>query len=836
MFFKKELRVRTGWITKALSVIIAGAMIFNMTSVRAFAEEKAGSGKYVSDVFIAYGKTEEEAAAWLKDNGWEYVKGDFNAGKASFWDDSAGHRDNVAAVMGIKRSDDKKDAITDMAVMNMTGGYSEPDYKELLSQKKKEIEEFVNGFMVVIEEYRDNYNSDSSTFGAKRAQFTHDLLNTFIDGDPEAPDAVNDTKLPLGDLLLEKSRQEGNDKGGDLEQMILEGSGAAMIAVETLLVLASDTGEESWIERASGLTGDELSENLPNYVPEAAGQDIAPSAIEQYLGQKYGETAEIMAKQWEEIHDDMLWYEDYNEKNDLWPHDDESKEDHIARIDAFLEDLGKSEDLEKQEEASRYTRILPVYYGIYEVSYEGGWGETLGDFFNPADDEWLYPAPEFFLPMAAALSNGQRAGLDFLSLETLILMGLGSEEAFKKAAPEIKKLIGDNEEYDLYTGVNRAAFRGGTAITNETLMRQNEGKGNAFEGLWGNTGIVAIICYSSAVVGAALLGTGIYMTITNETLPTYSAKEVQDCIKYANEASNEFHTAAQNYHYKYGVEYDVSNNLDFFEKQSEYNFARDNLENVQAGNDPSAGSQASYVNRWLMGVGGALLVAAAVVSAVRLWKYYDRDMKPIPRMIVDESDIVTYLKDENGKPLLDENGKQKKNIDFKTYEYYSAVRCNRPDVGEIGDWNSGVKEYKDHNCYDIADLNCDMGQEWIALYAVKSRDKGNPILADSLTLQYGKDASMPKGCTQALHLFTYTTAVDLGDTAWAYNNDKKGVRLYWGEDKTAFADKTASVFSGGHLALAGIAGLIIGIIGATAALRPKRRKQQSAAAQNETTA
>ena len=105
---------------------------------------------------------------------------------------------------------------------------------------------------------------------------------------------------------------------------------------------------------------------------------------------------------------------------------------------------------------------------------------------------------------------------------------------------------------------------------------------------------------------------------------------------------------------------------------------------------------------------------------------------------MDESDIVTYLTDDSGKPLLDEKGNQKKNIDFNTYEYYTAVKCNRPDVGEIGDWQDGVSDYKDpeHYCFDIADLNADMGQEWLALYTVKSSNKGDPLLADSLTLQF----------------------------------------------------------------------------------------------------
>ena len=220
-----------------------------------------------------------------------------------------------------------------------------------------------------------------------------------------------------------------------------------MLVIETFLALGADDAEDTWLERASGLTGDELSENLPRYVPEAEGQDIPPSAVSQYLGQQYGDTAMLLCDQWQDVHDEMVWFEGYNEENDLWPEDNEDDNAYKERLDSHFK-----------------------------------------------------------------------------------------------------------------------------ALTEED---ETAGKGNAFNQIWDNTGIVAVTSYAAAA--------------------------------------------------------------------------------------PS---------------------------------YYQRDMTPIPRMIVDESDIVTYLTDDNGKPILDEKGNQKKNIDFKTYEYYPAVKCNRPEVGEIGDWQDGVSDYK----------------------------------------------------------------------------------------------------------------------------------------------
>ena len=177
--------MRINWIKKAWSFVLAGAMVVCLASAaaspaRVYAEESGDAGKYVSDVFISYGKSEEKAAKWLTDNGWEPVKGDFNAGKASFFDDNKIQDQNVAAVMGIKRTNDKNNAVTDMAVMNMKGGYSIPDYENLLAEKKAEIGEFINNFKVVIEEYRSNLNSEDNKFGKTRAKLAHDMLTVIL--------------------------------------------------------------------------------------------------------------------------------------------------------------------------------------------------------------------------------------------------------------------------------------------------------------------------------------------------------------------------------------------------------------------------------------------------------------------------------------------------------------------------------------------------------------------------------------------------------------------------------------------------------------------------------
>ncbi len=774
-------------VSRLTATILAGIMTVSAIAGTALTAEAStegstiAAGKYVSDVFIAYGEDEKDAVQWLRDNGWEPVEGDFNARKASAYDD------DVAAVMGIRRTNNPDNAITDMAVMNMKGGYSIPDYEKLIKDKKTEIDEYINVFMPVIREYRKNYNGEGSEFGKKRADEAYRLLNLIYDGSPEDDYAVNDTGMHLGDLFLQPLRQEGSKSGGDLQQIILESCGPALLTVESLLAFAADPGEGTWLERLAALSGEGLAENIGEYVPDVAGQNLADSAIKALLNQKFGDAAAILASQWSDIHEAMVWYETYNDEHDLWQRDDESDEAYQERYMQYFKGLN-----EEDEGAEKYVYNGILYDGLYMSAYAGEWGATLGDFFNPYEDTDYSEQPNLFLPMAAALSEGQRAALELLSLRQLIFIGMGTKEGVDDIKRNLDEILGEATEVSIYDGIDRGIFRGSVAVTNRALMEENMGRGSAFDEIWDNNGSYAWLSILFGVEGVVALGVGIYM------YKKYSAQVLEE-IKIL------------------GADYETESTLSSYAVGAEVDLAEDFAYKSNA-------RLLKAIGQWTMGIGGALILAAAVIRAVQLYKYYQRDFTPIPRMIVDESDIVTYIKDEYGKNVLDENGMPRKNIKFNQYEYYDAVRCNRQEVGKISDWQDGVDAYDEKGCGDIADLNVDQGQEWLALYTVKSKNKGNPILADSLKLQYGS-GKMPKGCTIGLHFFTYSYAMDLGDTAYSFNNKKGGVYFFWDGDAEAFAaaSETASAFSAGYMALAAVAGLLVGILGATLALRPKKR-------------
>ena len=787
--------------TKLLSCFLAILMIVP-AAVTVYAAETSG-GKYIKDVFIAYGEDKAKAEEWLRQNGWE-PKFDLNDGKTS---EAAGFH-NAVAVLGIKRTNDPKEAITDMATMNMNGGYSFDDYEGLVKEKKADIDEFINTFVPALEEYRANYNGKGSAGGKKRAQMAHDILNKFFDGDPNGQYAVNDTGKPLGDLLLNKTKTEIGDDAynalsaeqklntADLQQIILESTGPAVLIIEQTLALATDTSSDSWLQRVDGLSGDALVERIAEFAPEAEGQTLAPSAALTLLAARFEDDSKILAAQWIDVHEDILWYEDYCSENGLWQEDEEDDAAFSERIAKFFAEKVKEGDTD----AMRFSNVAAYYNRLFEVSYPGEWGDTLFEFFVPMDETADYSKKySFFAPIAASLSAGQRAALEFISLPTLLRLGLDSDSVVEADFPKASEIFRDSDGKELksisiYSGINRAIFRKGVALTSDTLMQKSMGK-DPYEKIWDEGGLVDIISYSTFGLGAAAMITGVILKIIRAKVPNM-------LTLWTN----------------------ADNGLGGLEMLSD--------EVTRWNYNPLKMSAAA---RWLMGIGGALMIIAAVLKGVQIYEYYHRTFTQIPNMIVDEADIVSYTTNDEGKEV--------KIITFDQFAYYDVVKCNRQVIGIHTNAQDGVKDYKEWGCGDAADINADVGKQWLALYVNRSKAKGSPILADSLLLRTGKEeiekakaagkstdkveleaAKMPEGYNGCLHMFMEENPVMIDNEAYSYRSDNEGMYLYWKGDTAAF---TASSFgTGGTIAVSAIGGLIVGIAGATAVLLPKKKKEQ----------
>ena len=128
------------------------------------------AAEYISEVRIGVGKTMEEAEQSLQ--GYTILKnGDSNADLNEKAGGGMGSQGERVVLLGYKTTTDRSDAVTDLAVMNMKGGYDVKEYEALMEkQMKEQIIPFVESFKAAIEEYRENYDSDIE---ANNTRFHH---------------------------------------------------------------------------------------------------------------------------------------------------------------------------------------------------------------------------------------------------------------------------------------------------------------------------------------------------------------------------------------------------------------------------------------------------------------------------------------------------------------------------------------------------------------------------------------------------------------------------------------------------------------------------------------
>ena len=187
--------------------------------------------------------------------------------------------------------------------------------------------------------------------------------------------------------------------------------------------------------------------------------------------------------------------------------------------------------------------------------------------------------------------------------------------------------------------------------------------------------------------------------------------------------------------------------------------------------------------------------------------------------MVDAKDITAY------------NAKGEMEVIKNQSAYYKAVECNR---------TSGDEKYK--NIGKFADMNGDVGKQWLALYAVKNEAMA-PILADSLLVKVN-ETDLPAGYTTGIHMFGSDSAFNLNDSKYVWNANASKVFVYFNVDdkpvststgasvgtNTDSASVTGSVFTMGNLVLSAGIGLVLGAGIAMLifiAMKPKKKEEKA---------
>ena len=141
-------------LSKTIIAVFMAILMGTLLPVQVFAD----TPDYISEVKVYEGNCKN-----AEKEGYTILCGD-NGKPIDLNDDSGsdeiGAKGDKSVYLGYKTTKDKDDAITDLALMNMKGGYDCAEYDKLMDgQMSRQIVPFVESFLAAIKEYRINYKS-----------------------------------------------------------------------------------------------------------------------------------------------------------------------------------------------------------------------------------------------------------------------------------------------------------------------------------------------------------------------------------------------------------------------------------------------------------------------------------------------------------------------------------------------------------------------------------------------------------------------------------------------------------------------------------------------------
>ena len=525
---------------------------------------------------------------------------------------------------------------------------------------------------------------------------------------------------------------------------------------------------------------------------------MTPSEIDEELDKKYFDDAKKIRDKWGAFNEILLNYDNaVDTANEVADSDNED-----------IKDLKLDKDSTKQEITDAAVKLINAQTTMvkggkaaedivahdYLEKTEYGDG-TLLEFFERDQSEFFdEEIIRELYPIVEALSGGQIAGLDFLSIKDMIMMAITNKKGYDTASAE------KVPSASIFQGVNREIYeRGGVALTNDALRKKASAQDavKTFElsmlgiTLWATTALTGVAAAASGIVYSYL---------------TKAAGNTQDTENMIAESISSDVTSDNGY-IDLVSEDDLIIDINRMEPRPQ---TANDVANIELG---AKSSVCKYLTAGLS-LAAAILAGYSIYTTItEMMEYYKVNFSPIPKYIVEEADITA--KNEIGETIMIRN----------QTAYYKAVSCNRKQ-GSSDVEKKNFEILKDRN-----DLNGDVGKQWLSLYSVKYVN-GAPILADSLKMQSGK--SSPNGYTTGVHRFGEKAAFNLTSLYYCYNDPNEGTYVYYKHDNAFVKDLTAtgSVFSGGSIALGAVIGLIAG--GAVTAIimtaAGKKKKKTAAAA------
>ena len=251
---------------KFLKVFISMILVVTMCATMMMPASAGRVTYYLSDLKMAEAATEDEAKKLLTDAGYTIFDKNLNPGG------------DKAVYLGYMKSKNVDDAITDVKVMNMNGGFNISDYDTIFEESMETYRSEINNLRIAANEFAENYKA-----GKREALNAYRQLNYYY--------VVNDKgeKTYMGDYML--SFPKTNEGFADI---LLKGNPNILNNIRILLSMGVADGGDL-IERIKVAVADEAVYGKIKYfdnAKELAGKILQ---LKNMLSEAEAEIAEIEA-------------------------------------------------------------------------------------------------------------------------------------------------------------------------------------------------------------------------------------------------------------------------------------------------------------------------------------------------------------------------------------------------------------------------------------------------------------------------------------------------------------------------------------------------------------
>ena len=245
-----------------ISMILVAAMCVTMVM-------PASAGRvtyYLSDLKMAEANTADEAKKLLTDKGFTVLDKNLNPGGGK------------VVYLGYKKSKNVDDAITDVRVMNMNGGFNISDYETIFEEAMDTYSSEVNNIRVAAKEFAENYKA-----GKKEALNAYRQLNYYYVEDDKG------VKTNMGDYMLNFPKT--NEEFADI---LLKGNPNILNNIRILLSMGVADGGDL-IERIKASVADESVYTKDMYFDKAKELTGKIQQLMKMLDEARAEIEEIEA-------------------------------------------------------------------------------------------------------------------------------------------------------------------------------------------------------------------------------------------------------------------------------------------------------------------------------------------------------------------------------------------------------------------------------------------------------------------------------------------------------------------------------------------------------------